>query len=119
MRSKAIVLTVLGLTAAVARPEPNMARLVKLSTQCDLQGNNKACHELLQIAEQDKDMSIRLRAVSLVWDQQGLVDLVLDDPDEGIRKAAFERLREDSGAFSKSCPRIVKDPNIRDVEVQK
>lgn len=118
MRSCTVTLAVLSLTAAVAWPESNMARLVKLSTQCDLQGNNKACHELLQIAEQDKDMSIRLRAVSLVWDQQGLVDLVLNDPDEGIRKAAFEHLREDSGAFAKVALEC-KDANMRNAAVQK
>ncbi len=90
MRVPAVpIALLLAVWQASARPN-----IPALAHECDSLGQQRACGELANLAERDKNPTVRIQAIAFLKDQVLLTKLALKDSNMDVRKAAIERLTD-------------------------
>jgi hypothetical protein len=88
---------VMMVAATGIKPSPvsasNLQQVNRLAFQCQ-SGRRKACSELEEIAQKDKDARVRNVAVAQLTDQPLLARIAVEDQDAGVRSAAVARLAD-------------------------
>lgn len=88
----------------------DVKKVNNLAREC-LSGKKKACSELMQIAVEDKDATIRRSAVAQLTDQALLAKIAMEDEDREVRTTALSTLTDQ--AQIEKVAREAKDESIR------
>jgi len=85
------VLAALSLVALPMWTKPNIS---DLAHRCHSLGDQKACGKLTELAEHDKDLTVRMQATSSLSDQTVLAKVALEDESGDVRRTAVEKLTD-------------------------